>query len=70
MDDAPKRSLRDTVTQLLVIAILLALIVGAVIFARQYIDAHNSSAPASNRPTYSVSFVFPATPEPPSTTSL
>jgi hypothetical protein len=43
MDDAPKRSLRETITQLIVIAILLALIVGLVIFARQYIDSHNSS---------------------------
>ena len=37
--DAPKRSLRETITQLIVIAILLALIVGLVIFARQYIDS-------------------------------
>ena len=43
MDDAPKRSLGETITQLIVIAILLALIVGLVIFARQYIDSHNSS---------------------------
>ncbi|MGB8197193.1 MAG: hypothetical protein WCF25_09340 [Acidimicrobiales bacterium] len=43
MDDAPKRSLGDTITQLIVIAILLALIVGSVIFLRQYIDSRNSS---------------------------
>jgi hypothetical protein len=49
MDDAPKRSVRETITQLIVIAILLALIVGLVIFARQYIDSRNSSdgVPAS-----------------------
>jgi hypothetical protein len=43
MDDAPKRSVRDTVTQLIVIAILLALIVASVIFLRQYIDSRNTS---------------------------
>ena len=43
MDDAPKRSLGDTITQLIVIAILIALIIGSVIFLRQYIDSRNSS---------------------------
>ena len=43
MDDAPKRSLRDTITQLIVIAILIALIIGSVIYLRQYIDSRNSS---------------------------
>ena len=51
MDDAPKRSLRDTITQLIVIAILLALIVGSVIFLRQYIDSRNSSAGLVSRST-------------------
>jgi hypothetical protein len=43
MDDAPKRSLRETITQLIVIAILLALIVLSVIYLRQYIDSRNAS---------------------------
>ncbi len=45
MSDDTKRSLRDTIGQLIVMAILLALIVGAVLLARDYVDAHNSSAP-------------------------
>jgi hypothetical protein len=48
MDDAPKRSVRETITQLIVIAILLALIVGSVIYLRQYIDSRNSSDGSSN----------------------
>jgi hypothetical protein len=51
MDDAPKRSLRDTITQLIVIAILLALIVGSVIFLRQYIDSRSASDGPANAPT-------------------
>ena len=52
--DTPKRSVRDTIGQLLVIAILLALIVGAVIFARAYIDSHSSSTPASTKSSFNV----------------
>ena len=48
MTDAPKRSLRDTIGQLIVMAILLALIVGAVLLAREYVAAHNSLAPITN----------------------
>jgi hypothetical protein len=51
MDDAPKRSLRDTITQLIVIAILIALIIGSVIYLRQYIDSRNSSEGAVHRST-------------------
>jgi hypothetical protein len=51
MDDAPKRSLGDTITQLIVIAILIALIIGSVIFLRQYIDSRNSSEGVGSRST-------------------
>ena len=53
MNDAPKRSLGDTVGQLFVIAILIAILIGAIILLRQYVKNHNSSAPISNRATFS-----------------
>jgi polyferredoxin len=42
MDEAPKRSPRDTITQLVVIAILIAILIVAIIFFRQYVDSHNA----------------------------
>jgi hypothetical protein len=56
MDEAPKRSARETITQLVVIAILLALIVASVIYLRQYIDSRNASSPTppvSTKATFS-----------------
>jgi hypothetical protein len=43
MTEAPKRSTRDTIGQLLVIAILIGILIGAVILLRQFIDSHNTS---------------------------
>lgn len=49
MVDAPKRSLGETISQLVVIAILIAILIGALIFLRQYIESHNtSSSPATS----------------------
>jgi hypothetical protein len=53
--DTPKRSVRDSVGQLIVIAILIALIVGAVILARQYIDSHNNSDATTTKATFNFS---------------
>ena len=53
MDGAPKRSIGDTVGQLLVIAVLIAILVSAVILLRQYISEHNSSAPITTKATFS-----------------
>jgi hypothetical protein len=53
MDESPKRSTRDTVTQLVVIAILLALIVASLIFLRQYVDSRNTSDGSNAPATFS-----------------
>jgi hypothetical protein len=55
MSDTPKRSVRETIGQLLIIALLIALIVGAVIYARRYIDAHNASDADSTKATFNFS---------------
>jgi hypothetical protein len=55
MDQAPKRSRRDTVGQLVVIAILIGILVGAVILLRDYVDSHNASSGASSVATYNFS---------------
>jgi hypothetical protein len=47
MSDAPKRSRRDTVSQLVVILILMAILVGAIWFLHDYVTSH-SSAPATS----------------------
>jgi hypothetical protein len=46
VNDSPKRSLGETISQLVVIAILIAILVVAIIFLRQFISSHNSEAPA------------------------
>ncbi len=43
MDQAPKRSVGETIGQLVVIAVLIGILIGAVILLRQYVDAHNAS---------------------------
>ena len=49
MVDEPKRSVGETISQLVVIAILIAILIGALIFLRQYIESHNtSSLPAAS----------------------
>lgn len=55
MDGAPKRSLGETVGQLVVIAILIAILIGAIILLRDYVDSHNSSAPTSTNTTLTLS---------------
>jgi len=52
MVDAPKRSVGETITQLVVIAILIAILIGAIIILRQYIDSHNTSHSIANKPTF------------------
>jgi hypothetical protein len=51
MAQAPKRSLRDTVTQLVVIGILIVILIVAVIFFRQYVDSHDANA-AYSKPAF------------------
>jgi len=53
VDGAPKRSLGDTIGQLVVIAVLIAILIGAVILLRDYVDSHNASAPTSTKPIFS-----------------
>jgi hypothetical protein len=45
MDQAPKRSVGETIGQLAVIAVLIGILVGAVILLRDYVDSHNASNP-------------------------
>ncbi|HEY5093165.1 MAG TPA: hypothetical protein VII60_07845 [Acidimicrobiales bacterium] len=52
MSDSPKRSRRDMVGQLVVILILMAILVGAIVFLHQYVTSH-SSAPATSRTSQS-----------------
>ncbi len=51
MVDAPKRSVGETISQLVVIAILVAILIGAVIIFRDYVDSHNSSDSYRSTPT-------------------
>jgi hypothetical protein len=61
VNDSPKRSVGETISQLVVIAILIAILVVAIIFLRQFISSHGSDAPTS--PTRSTQ-VFAAAPKP------
>jgi hypothetical protein len=45
MEPAPKRSLGETIVQLVVIAILIGILIGAVILLRDYVHSHNASNP-------------------------
>jgi hypothetical protein len=53
--DTPKRSLRESVGQLVVIAILIAILIGAVILVRQYVESHNAEDSSSIHATYRAS---------------
>jgi hypothetical protein len=60
MAETPKRSVRETLGQLLVIAILIGILIGAVILARQFIDSHNTSgAPNQSRDAPSLTIQNP-----------
>jgi hypothetical protein len=47
VSDTPKRSRRDTLSQLIVILILMAILVGAIWFLHDFVASH-SSAPATS----------------------
>jgi hypothetical protein len=49
MDGAPKRSVGETIGQLIVIAVLIGILIGAILLLRQYVNNHNSSAPISTK---------------------
>jgi hypothetical protein len=51
MDGPPKRSRKETVGQLLVIAILIGILIGAVLLLRQYVDSHNANQSISTTAT-------------------
>jgi hypothetical protein len=40
--DLPNRSTKETITQLVVIAFLIAIVIVAVIFLRSYVDSHKA----------------------------
>ena len=40
--DLPNRSTKDTITQLVVIAFLIAIVIVAIIFLRSYVDTHKA----------------------------
>jgi hypothetical protein len=48
VSDAPKRSVKDTIGQLVVIAILIAIAIVAIIYLRSFVDSHNSMGPSSD----------------------
>jgi hypothetical protein len=50
MDGSPKRSVRESITQVIVIVLLIAILAGAVILLRQYVNNHNSSVPPTASP--------------------
>jgi len=52
MVDTPKRSVRESIGQLVVIAILIAILVGALLLLRQYVDSNNASDSSSLTATY------------------
>ena len=54
MDQAPKRSVGESIGQLIVIAVLIGILVGAVILLRDYVDNHN----ANNSPGVVATFNF------------
>jgi hypothetical protein len=43
MPETPKRSLRETIGQLLVIVILIGVLIGAIILLEQFIHSHDNS---------------------------
>jgi hypothetical protein len=55
MTQTPKRSTGETISQLIVIALLIAILIGAVILLRQFIDSHNSTAAPPATPSFSYS---------------
>jgi hypothetical protein len=61
MPETPKRSVRETIGQLLVIAILIGILIGAFILLRQFIDSHNTSGgPSTPSDTPSLTIRLPA----------
>ncbi len=54
MEPAPKRTVGESIVQLVVIAILIGILIGAVILLRDYVHSHNASDPplTSTKPTY------------------
>jgi hypothetical protein len=58
MSDAPKRTRRETVGQLVVILILMAILVGAIWFLHDFVTSR-SSAPATNASQVAASGVWP-----------
>jgi hypothetical protein len=52
MDQAPKRSVGETIGQLAVIVVLIGILVGAVILLRDYVDSHNAPPPSSTKATF------------------
>jgi hypothetical protein len=54
VSDAPERSGKDTVAQLVVIAILIAITIVAIIYLRSFIDSHDSMGPSSTKATFNV----------------
>jgi TRAP-type mannitol/chloroaromatic compound transport system permease small subunit len=52
MDEPPKRTRAEMIGQLLVILVLMAVLVGAIVFLHDYVTSH-SSAPASARVLHS-----------------
>jgi hypothetical protein len=48
MDGTPKRSVRESIIQLVVIVLLIAILAVAVILLRQYVESHNNAAPPTS----------------------
>jgi len=55
VSDAPKRSVKDTVAQLVVIAVLIAIATVAIIYLRSFIDSHDTSSSSPTDSTLNVS---------------
>jgi hypothetical protein len=52
VDPQPKRSLGDTIGQLVVIAVLIAILIGAIVLLRDYVDSHNSGHASIQKTTF------------------
>jgi hypothetical protein len=55
VSDAPKRSTKDTVTQLVVIALLIAITIVAILYLRSFIASRGSMGPSLSGSTFNVS---------------
>lgn len=51
MAETPKRSLGESIGQLVAILVLVAVLIGAIVLLRQFLDSHGSSQQGASAPS-------------------